>query len=219
MRDPQTELAKVADMIRDLYTEHPNGTVQEAWDLEHRVRAELADVLKRHPEITSAQVALAAGVRQLMVARLIPDGPARVAALRDARHDADRYRSDVMEQIKVHALADVARGDSEREVAARYGIDRARTLRRWIGAQPVYLYETDATCYIQRGDGPIWGFADSALTLPDSGIFADDAAAWVAGEWAPTVEDGWITFEYSDVMVHVATYTAQRGVEIEPGAD
>lgn len=54
---------------------------------------------------TPAQIAAASGVPQLLVARLVDDPDAHAAALVAARHDAERYERQVIEDIRQSALA------------------------------------------------------------------------------------------------------------------
>lgn len=82
--------------------------------------------------VTAAQIALAAGVRQLLVARLITDARERAQALAAARHDAQRYLDQVQETLRRDVVASVHGGMPEAEAARVYGINRM-SVRKWTG--------------------------------------------------------------------------------------
>lgn len=54
--------------------------------------------------VSPAQVAGMAGVRQLLVARLVPGRRARAAALTTARHDAQRHLDEVVDAVRAEAV-------------------------------------------------------------------------------------------------------------------
>lgn len=93
--------------------------------------------------ITAAQIATAAGVRQLVVAQHITDPRRRAAALAAARHDADRYAEQVRDAMRQEALWRMHEAGGDRgakaRIAADLGITRP-TLDTWIteheGRQP-----------------------------------------------------------------------------------
>jgi hypothetical protein len=81
---------------------------------------------------SAAAVAVAAGVRQLLIVGLIGDANARAAALVAARHDAQRYQTQVMAALRDEVLAAITDGMSEYRAERVYGVTRA-TIRDWRG--------------------------------------------------------------------------------------
>jgi hypothetical protein len=105
--------ADAARAIRDLFdsaaTADPQRLEQEA-----RRRVRLAMLVDG---ITPARIAAAAGVRQLLVARLVENHTRRIEALIAAKHDAERYHAQVMDDIRHEAIRlwQEATGDGEHE--------------------------------------------------------------------------------------------------------
>jgi hypothetical protein len=90
--------------------------------------------------VTHHQLASLAGIPGLLVARLIDDPDAHVAALNAERHAAHRYERDVLDAIQGAArrLVDPESGKGARGVrsqagfAKAAGVDRA-AVRTWLG--------------------------------------------------------------------------------------
>lgn len=89
-----------------------------------------------------AHIAQRAGVRQLLVARLVDDDKLRAAALAAARHDAERYQAQVMDAIRVEALVRWRKANQDGDpprgtktlICTQLGLTRP-TLDGWIAAE------------------------------------------------------------------------------------
>lgn len=103
-------------------------------------------------------------------------------------------------------------------IAQRRDTTRATVLREaaedLVEAHTVYLYETDLTVYLQRGHGPIWGPADGEAGPPAGTTLAEDAAAWIGGDWEPSQGDGWATVDDGGEWEPVAWWTPWDGVQV-----
>jgi hypothetical protein len=62
-----------------------------------------------------------------------PEGAISLTDLRDERIRARQTLADVEQRLKAACIAEIAKGRSEVEVARDAGVDRARTLRPWLG--------------------------------------------------------------------------------------
>ena len=76
-------------------------------------------------------IAARAQMRQLFLAQFVEDESDYMRALATARHDADRYRDQVIEAQRLAALKALAEGVSKTDVAQMLGVSRV-TLYGWI---------------------------------------------------------------------------------------
>lgn len=116
----------------------PSGAVDEGdreWragqERERLARQRVTFAIERG-ETSVAQLALATGLRQLLVARLMDNPALRADALASARRDAERYAQDVRDYIRLDTLRAIEDGMSESEAARLYRVDRM-TIRAWLG--------------------------------------------------------------------------------------
>lgn len=120
-------LDRAVEAVRDYYGTPRTG--EEAGTAEKQTRDAVGDALWL-AGATAARIASVAGVRQLLVARLVDDPERRREALVAARHDVDRHREDVMAAIRAGVMAEYRReldGGKRPNVTAladRWGIAR-----------------------------------------------------------------------------------------------
>lgn len=76
-------------------------------------------------------IAARAQIRQLWLAQFVTDEDAYLRALAAARHDAERYRDQVIETQRIAALRTVGQGRLKGVVADRLGVSRV-TLNKWL---------------------------------------------------------------------------------------
>ena len=80
---------------------------------------------------TVALIAARAQMRQLFLAQFVEDKSDYMRTLATARHDAERYRDQVIEAQRMAALKALAEGVSKIDVSQMLGISRV-TLNSWI---------------------------------------------------------------------------------------
>lgn len=78
-----------------------------------------------------AQIALAAGLRQLLVTEFISSRPARMEALAYAAHDAERYLRQVRDAQRLEAVRAFADDVPKTRIAERLGVTRP-TVDNWL---------------------------------------------------------------------------------------
>ena len=80
---------------------------------------------------TIALIAARTQMRQLFLAQFVEDKSDYMRTLATARHDAERYRDQVIEAQRMAALKALAEGVSKIDVAQMIGVSRV-TLNSWI---------------------------------------------------------------------------------------
>lgn len=118
------------DAVRTRNATDPSGDVRDYWHADERARRAVTAAVTTYGA-SAAQIASAAGVRQLGIVELIDDDAATDEALVQARHDAERYLREVMDRIRSTALARHYAGEQKIRICERLGITRP-ALDAWI---------------------------------------------------------------------------------------